>query len=355
MWLEDQPQAIFDITAPHLDEWVERPLKAFEIYIRLFAGKQYSDVSARQYIANFRKLVTFLESRKPPQNVTTIGPDGLYEFLTWLEGRNPESPIAQSTDEPGTTTAATRRQVQSETKFRYIDVLNGLMDHLVAYGYRKSNPMLDTARAVKRGQGEGQIVFLEEEQDKLLQRYLLEDYDVSTTLGKRNRALMLMLLGTGITPAQAQGAWVDDFIFNDGPAEFVVLKERPDTRDRKDQHRVRLSAFCVEPIVEWLALRKEALIDGPNRHGERLAFPSERTDGRLSNEGIYHIVRTTFETLGLDTADVGPRVLRYTFMRRQIKAGTFSDQDLMNMLGLGTTKTLLRVRKLTFKGDTVPV
>ncbi|MFP3637459.1 tyrosine-type recombinase/integrase [Paraburkholderia sp. SIMBA_054] len=340
---------LFQLSPPARDDWIFKAPVAFDLWITHFAEHSkgaYSDVSINQFKAMFGAFWKFLLDCNPKQSVLTIGADGINRFLGSLEGRDPTpQPTAKPEQTRRPPKPIVHREIRLTTKGRYIHLLNDLMDHLVECGYRKQNPMLQTSRLIRGKNEEPDVVFLTVQEDARLQQYLLQECRVDTWEQRRYRALTLLMLGSGVTVAHALGASVDDFVFNDQLPLFVPKKELDDG-STKSVYAAVLDPFCVEPIVEWLNDRREHLTMYPWRRGRGLAFPTRPNGGQLTTPSAYNYVKACLEAIGFSGADMGARVLRYTFIRRQIIAG-LSDQLIQERSNLQTDRTLVRVRKLT--------
>jgi site-specific recombinase XerD len=303
-------------------DWLYKSDAAFQCWVASFSrreGKVSALNSINMYEAMLSAFRRYLVERE--ESVLTIGQNGIKDFLDNREGRDRKTPTTGSSK--SRQTEMIPRALQSSTKWRYASLLDKLMDHLVGRGYRQSNPVHTYLRALKERGAQTAIVFLSEPVEKLLQDYLLQEYLPHrcrrwTWTDRRRRAMLLFMLGTGVNSAQATAACVDDFDVNDRPILFQVYKRNAAEDSRFPQYQVPLSMFCSEQICAWLDERR-AYLDSPgclDHTGSRLAFPLAESGGRLSGVGLYLNVNACLREIGFDGRDMGPRVLRYTFMRR---------------------------------------
>ena len=329
-------------------DWLYKSDAAFQCWVATFSrreGKVSAPNSLKMYKAMFGAFRRYLVERE--ESVLTIGLNGIKDFLDSREGCDRKAPITDSSKNRRTEMVA--RALQPSTKWRYASLLDKLMDHLVGRGYRQTNPVHMYFRALKGHGAKPAIVFLSEPVEKLLQDYLLHRSDTLTWVHRRRRAMLLFMLGTGVNSAQATAACVDDFDVNVRPILFQIYKPNAPEDFRFLQYQVPLSIFCSEQICTWLDERR-AYLDSPgclDHAGSRLAFPRAESGGRLSGMGLYSHVNACLREIGFDGRDMGPRVLRYTFIRRQLLNG-LADEALMFMCGLKTDKTLRRIERLTF-------
>jgi integrase/recombinase XerD len=349
----------FRAPMPAREEWIFKPAFAFEKWVTYVASpdgdRQYSQVSVRQFKAMFGAFWHYLLGTSAKHNVLTIGQDGIAEFLDGLEGRESAGP-GRDREQPdparpelvGIVGVAKPIRAKVTTKVRYVRLLDDLMQDLVLANYRVNNPMRQAARVVKGKANETEVVFMNEGDDKLLQQYLLEAYDLSSWERRRQQAMLLFVLGSGVNVAQATSAMLDDFVFNDVFPSFDVVKEREQDGERVAVHRVPISKFCVPVVRAWIEERRAFLDSDLCEHsrGCLLAFPRDEQGEELSAAVVWMHTQECLEHIGFKGKEMGPRVLRNTFIRRQLLAG-IPDEAIMQMCGLKTDKTLQRIRART--------
>ncbi|MBU6492182.1 MAG: tyrosine-type recombinase/integrase [Burkholderiales bacterium] len=329
--LFESPEVLEDPSSDR-DCWVSAPTLAFEHWVNYIAHPQgkntgYSDVSIKQFRSMFGAFTKFLEERG--LNMLSIGPAQVSDFLANLPGRDPGV--------PGKGSHASRR-ARASTLQRYVTLLDDLMNHLVRQGFRRENPMYVGAREVTRGYGEGRLVCLPQIVDERLQQYLLHEMATEAWDQRRSRALLLFLLGSGVMSSNAGGALITEFVFDDETPSYDV----PPSQGREG-YRAPLSPFCVAPLQEWIRERQAQTSD--DETASALAFPKE--DGsELSSVSIYKIVRAALRAIDFQGDDMGPRVLRTTYARRQLLAGSTIPQ-VMGAIGVTNDKSLVRLLKIS--------
>lgn len=174
--------------------------------------------------------------------------------------------------------------------------------------------------------------------DARLQSYLLGEMDVRNWAGRRTRALLLLLAGGGVTASQAGGARLDQFVFNDVVPSFDCSPE-----NGQDGYRAALAPFCVEPLREWVNERRKGV--GPRNAQPDVVFPG-RNGQALSGVSVYKSVREVLREIGFHGDDMGPRVLRTTYARRQLLAGATVD-EVAGLLGIQNTRMVERLVRVT--------
>jgi len=349
----------FRAPMPAREEWIFKPAFAFEKWVTHVAtpdgDRPYSEVSGREYKAMFGAFWRHLLGTAEKHNVLTIGEAGIAEFLDRLEGREPaghrrmRKKANAEPAEPVKILAPERNlRAKVTTKVRHVRLLDKLMQDLVLAKYRLNNPMRQAARVVKGRDVETEVVFMNEGDDKQLQQYLLESYNLSSWERRRQQAMLLFMVGSGVNVAQATSAMLDDFVFNDVVPAFDVVKERDADGERVPVYRVPISKFCVPVVRAWIEERRAFLDSAACGHsrGCSLAFPREEQGEALSSAIVYIHTQECLEHIGFTGKEMGPRVLRNTFIRRQLLAG-LPDEAIMAMCGLKTDKTLQKIRART--------
>ncbi|VVE15909.1 tyrosine-type recombinase/integrase [Pandoraea cepalis] len=321
--------------APSRDQWLRVPALAFEMWVQNVATSDgqnaYSDQTIRQYRSMFNSFIRFVAEHQT--TVLSVGPDLTHDFLTSLQGRDPGEP-GMAADARKTTTLPAHRS----TLKRHSDLIDDVMNHLVARGYRKANPVLKASRMLGGCHDTSRIVCLPTEIDARLQTYLLEEMDVANWSSRRTRALLLLLAGGGITASQAAEARLDQFVFNDVVPSFDCTPEND-----QDGYRAALAPFCVRAIREWVQERREGV--GPKNAEPDVAFPGKNGQA-LSTVSVYKSVRDVLRAIDFHGDDMGPRVLRTTYARRQLLAGaTVSEVALL--LGIQNTRMVERLVRMT--------
>jgi integrase/recombinase XerD len=170
---------------------------------------------------------------------------------------------------------------------------------------------------------------LDADADTRLQTYVQPQFDDGRTAA-RKRAIVALLLATGITSAEIRAAKIAHLELERPRPQIAVVKAHSSAN-----RTVPLDAFGIVPLECWLRARAAAAA------GE-LLFPSPRTEGPMNDMFMLLVVRTALQAIGFEAADMSPRVLRATYASRQLLAGR-TQQDVTALLGCRTLKTAQRV------------
>ncbi|WP_322787354.1 tyrosine-type recombinase/integrase [Paraburkholderia heleia] len=210
--------------------------------------------------------------------------------------------------------------------------------HLIELGIRSSNPAAGLVLATTWPDSEPAPVFLDVDADRRLQLHV-QPRATDAPLQVRDRAVVALLLGSGITAAEFRTLTMAQVLVS-APRPHVDVEEcgiRPG-------RRIPLPEYADVALQAWL----RAAVD---RSGVHL-FPSPRGPGALQPVALWTIVRTALDAIGVRLPDMSPRVLRNTYARRLLLGGR-SNEEVSRMLGLASHRTAVRLRA-TIQSRSVP-
>ncbi|ASL48893.1 Tyrosine recombinase XerD (plasmid) [Burkholderia sp. AD24] len=269
--------------------------------------RPFSQRSIVQHTAMFERFVRHLIQLGT--TVASFGPDHLETFFNDVDNRCA----------PGTT-----------TRLRYTKLIDRLCRHLVDVGVRESNPAAMFAAAAEWPDDEPEPLFLNAAADAALQAHAQPDAGDDARM-LRNRAVVALLLGAGITAAELRSTCGDHLILDDTRPHLRVPKRGP-----RLERIVSLPAFSVPALIAWRRSRSAAQT--------AVLFPAPRTEDKPINDVLLGaIVREALEAIGFAAPDMSPRVLRNTFARRLLLAGRTND-EVSRFLGLASQRTVIRLR-----------
>ncbi|CAE6965143.1 tyrosine-type recombinase/integrase [Paraburkholderia domus] len=292
--------------------WLTDPAEAYlEWQANEAAGadrRPFSPRSIVQHAAMFDRLLRHLIAHEV--TLATFGAEHLESFFAELDRRC----------HPGTS-----------TRPRYIKLIDRLGRELVETGLRGSNPAAGYVQLQRWPEGEPQPVFLDPDADALLQTHV-QPRAGDGVIERRNRAIVALLLGTGITSAEIRSARNEHLVIDSVRPLLYVPRHGP-----RAERKVTLNPFAVDALVAW---EKEMV----KAAATALLFPAPRKGGPMSDMFLVLVVRDALERIGFSASDMSPRVLRNTYARRALIAGRTHD-ELSAMLGLSTHRTVVRLQE----------
>jgi site-specific recombinase XerD len=290
--------------------WLTNPADAYHLWQQTDAagvdGRQFSARSVKQHAAMFDRFIRHLTAHR--ENLATFGPAVVESFLADIDRRSAA----------GTT-----------TRLRYVKLIDRLCRHLVTIGLREANPAFDYARSQAWPDDEPEPLYLHLEADTRLQAYVRpqpEDRPRDT----RNRAIVALLLGTGLTSAEIRAAKAGGLVTEGPRPEMRVPK-----RGARDERRIPLPSFTLAPLALYHS--------SGERSPDCFLFPAPRTGEGMSDMALIKIVRLALEAIEFRAPDMSPRVLRNTYARRLLLAGR-TNEEVSALLGLASDRTVVRLR-----------
>ena len=143
---------------------------------------------------------------------------------------------------------------------------------------------------------------------------LLKSIDRTTNEGKRNYALIHLLLTTGLRTIEIERANVEDIR---NVANNSVLYVMGKGRDTKDEY-VKLTYETLRAINEYLATRKIK----DNKEPLFISY-SDRTNGqRLKTRSIRDIIKKAYRNIGINSDKITTHSLRHTAITLSLIGGT---------------------------------
>ncbi|MEW6343137.1 MAG: tyrosine-type recombinase/integrase [Pseudomonadota bacterium] len=294
--------------------WYRDPLAAYHDWQHRHAvganRRLFSDRSVLQHCSMFDRFYRHLIKHRA--GVTTFTQADLMTFLDTIS--------EQST--PGAT-----------TRHRYVKLIDRLCRYLVDIGVREANPAESWATWQAWPTNDPDLLYLDEEEDALLQARVLDQAGVvdSNTRELRDLAITALLLGSGITASESRLSLAYAVDLHPVRPHVHVPK-----RGVRWERKVTIDDFALPAIDRW------KLHLGPVGQ-EALLFPS--TDNKpLSDWTLSSIVKAQLKEIGFEGSEMGPRLLRNTYARRQLLDGR-TDKDVSALLGLVSLRTVNRIRQ----------
>ncbi len=293
--------------------WLSDPEAAYAEWQRAEATgadrRAFAERSIVQHRSMFARLHRYLRSRGI--TVMDFGTDHIDGFFADLD----------RDCEPGTS-----------TRLRYLKLMDRLSRHLSLLGLRTDNPAAALLSREHWPDDEPMPVFLWPDEDARLQDVCSNPaYESFKEL--RNRAIVALLLGTGITAAELSALSVGDLDAGGSRVSVFVKKRGP-----RIARRVPVDAFAVEILREYAKTR--AALSAP----DGLLFMATAGGKPMKPATLGQCVQGALHAAGAAAADESPRLLRNTYGRRHLLEGKTNEQ-VSNLMGLSSHRTATRLRE----------
>jgi integrase/recombinase XerD len=161
-------------------------------------------------------------------------------------------------------------------------------------------------------------------------------------LGRRDRAVLETLYGTGLRISELVGLDVDDLDLDDGT---VLVRMGKGSKSR----RIPIGRVAKKAIGDYLATTRPELAKRSEARASRGALFLNARGGRLSRQGCWKVLKGYARLAGMETR-VSPHTLRHSFATHMLDAGADIRvvQELLGHASLSTTQvyTLVSDRRL---------
>ena len=243
----------------------------------------------------------------------------LDRYLGFLEGRDPSAELIA-----GFISALNREGLARSTVIRALAAVRGLHRFMVEEGRSGIDPTTTVDRPTTPDSVPKALRV-----DQAIR--LVESPPDHTTAGRRDRALLEFLYGTGARVSEA----VDLDIGHIDLVDRTALVTGKGSRQRL----VPLGSASVDAMANWLPIRLELV---GTRHD---AVFTNLRGGRLTRQGMFGVVRKAAARARLDPTTVSPHVLRHSAATHMIEGGADlrSVQEMLGHANVTTTQIYTRV------------
>ena len=266
-------------------------------------------------------LVTLRVERGLARNTLDAYDRDLRQYMDFLDGSEPTLSLVERY-----VTALRSAGLADSTITRKMAAIRGLHRFLVIEGLRSSDPtvLVDTP-----GQPDPfpKALSVDEAID------LVESPDVSSPAGRRDRALLEFLYGTGARVSETVALDLTDIDLEDRVALV--------TGKGSKQRLVPLGSKAVDSLRDWLPDRLELVRS--DQAGDPL-FLNLR-GRRISRQGAFDIVKKAAAGAGIEPSRVSPHVLRHSAATHMVEGGADlrTVQEMLGHATISTTQVYTRV------------
>lgn len=224
-----------------------------------------------------------------------------------------------------------RKGFKRSSVSRHLATIKGLYQFLFRFGKIERNPAL-VIKLPKKGKFLPQILTVDEAQK------LLSNFDTSTPLGVRNKAIFELLYASGIRLTELVSLDIDQLELKLGLVHILG-------KGRKERI-VFVGEYAVEALMCYLE-------DGRPRLLKDLQYDAlflNHRGQRLSQRGVQYLLDQHIKQVSL-AKDLSPHDLRHTFATHLLDGGADlrTVQELLGHVSLSTTQIYTRVSKAKLK------
>ncbi|MDX1468437.1 MAG: site-specific tyrosine recombinase [Acidimicrobiia bacterium] len=266
-------------------------------------------------------LVTLRVERGMATNTLEAYTRDLRQYTEFLQGKEPSVALVEDF-----VSELRKEGLADSTIIRKMAAVRGLHRFLVIEGLRSSDPtvLVDTPTQPDPFPKALHV-------DEAIA--LVEAPDISSAAGRRDRALLEFLYGTGARVSETVAIDLTELDFEDRHALV--------TGKGAKQRLVPLGTKAIEAIGNWLPDRLELV--KRDQSGDPL-FLNLR-GGRLSRQGAFDIVKKAAVRAGIEPAKVSPHVLRHSAATHMVEGGADlrTVQEMLGHATISTTQVYTRV------------
>jgi integrase/recombinase XerC len=209
-----------------------------------------------------------------------------------------------------------RRKLSRSSMARHLSTLRSFFKYLMREGVVEANP----ARMVATPKREKHLPSVMQPADVAL---LMEQPDLDTTLGKRDRAFLELMYGSGLRISELVGVDLDDLELR---ARLVKVRGKG-----SKERIVPFGSKAEEALRAWLAVREA-------KDDEHAVFVNYRGD-RITTRSVFRLFDGYVKSAAL-RAGISPHTMRHSFATHLLNAGADlrGIQELLGHASLSTTQ-----------------
>ena len=265
--------------------------------------KGLSKNTLSSYGADLSDYIGFLKN-KQIANLWAIKPESIYSYIVHLSGR----------------------KLQASSIARKISAIKGFHRYLVESEKTNTDPTLNL-ESPKIGRSLPSVLDYQSEVKKIL-----EQPDVSTSLGKRDKALLEILYSCGLRISEAINLKLSDV---DLKARYVIVLGKG-----SKQRVVPMGKEASLWLKEYLARGRTRLAKS---HSQNYLFLNHH-GRKISRMGVWKILQFYVKKAGI-TKKVHPHTFRHSFATHLLKGGADlrTVQELLGHADISTTEIYTHV------------
>ena len=292
-------------TPARLDRWVDE----FMSYVEFEKGLSSNTISAYRHDLLIWQNYCTLKKLKP----SDVDGGDVTDYLDRLRSGKPPAASAYS----------------PSTVARMLVSLRALYRFLVAEGFVEVDPTAKVG-SPKRPRSIPKAIPIEDVEELLA----LPGDDL---LGRRDRAILELLYGTGLRISELVALDVDDV---DLDGKIVLVRMGKGSKSR----RVPLGREAIKAVGAYTSISRPELVKKAKRAVSGGALFLNARGGRLSRQGCWKVLKGYARIAGIED-DVSPHTLRHSFATHMLDGGADIRvvQELLGHASLATTQVYTMV------------
>lgn len=278
-------------------------LKDYQNYLHIERGLSQNSISS--YLLDIKKLMKWLEANTIEESPEKITDKTIQEFIYQIA-----------------------KEVNPRSQGRIISGLRGFFNYLIFEEYRKTNP-LELIESPKTGRKLPDTLS-ESEIDSIIQQI-----DLSTPQGERNRALLETLYGCGLRVSEATHLKISDLFFEEG---FIKVTGKGDK-----ERFVPIANNTIKYISMYL---KEIRVHQKINEKAKDTVFLNRRGNPLTRAMVFTIIKDLAEKAGIHKT-VSPHTFRHSFATHLLENGADlrAIQQMLGHVSITTTEIYTHIDK----------
>lgn len=254
-----------------------RYIKDYQSYLRIERGLSKNTVE--NYGFDIERLCLFLETNQIDVSPIKISDETLQQFIY-----------------------SVAKEVNPRSQARIISGLKSFFNYLVFEDYRNDNP-LELIEAPKTGRKLPDTLSLQEIDA------LIENIDLSTNEGERNRAMLETLYGCGLRVSELISLKISDLFFDEG---FIKI-----TGKGNKERFVPIGSLTQK----YIDIYRNAIRCNLNiKKGAEDTLFLNRRGNQLTRAMVFTIIKDLAQKMGLKK-NISPHTLRHSFATHLLENG----------------------------------
>lgn len=281
----------------------QQALKDYQHYLHIERGLSHNSIV--NYALDIKKLMYWLEENSIEVTPEIISDKTIQEFIYQIA-----------------------KEVNPRSQGRIISGLRGFFNYLIFEEYRKTNP-LELIESPKTGRKLPDTLS-EEEIDAIIQQI-----DLSTPQGERNRALLETLYGCGLRVSEAISLRISDLFFDEG---FIKVTGKGDK-----ERFVPIANTTMKYLTIYL---KEIRVHQTISEKAKDTVFLNRRGKPLTRAMVFTIIKELTDKAGIHKT-VSPHTFRHSFATHLLENGADlrAIQQMLGHASITTTEIYTHIDK----------